>query len=106
MTDFSRYTDAVLSSLKSNSREQELVAKKQEILEGIYNFYNLRPDSILFVGFNPAVLNTNVSKVFVTEISESARQFLTSRKVNYTYIAESDLAQYRKSFDEIGRAHV
>ena len=101
MTDFSRYTDAVLSSLKSNSREQELVAKKQEILEGIYNFYNLRPDSILFVGFNPAVLNTNVSKVFVTEISESARQFLTSRKVNYTYIAESDLAQYRKSFDVV-----
>ncbi len=101
MTDFARYTDAVLSSLRSNSKEQELVNKKQEILTGIFNFYNLIPNSILFVGFNPALLALSNVEIFVTEISESARKFLTDRKIKHTYINENDLHQYRKSFDAV-----
>lgn len=101
MTEFSRYTDSILSALTHTNKEQDTVNKKQEILDGIYNFYNLVPESILFVGFNPAIISSKVNKLYVTEISDTARDFLDRRGVDYTHINEQDLGQYHKKFDVV-----
>lgn len=95
---FSTYTDAVLSALKLNPKIEEVIARKQEILDGVYRTENLDPTSVLFVGFNPAILSCQAETVAVTEISVVAQEFLNSRGIKYTYIPASELTQYNKSF--------
>ena len=96
---FANYTDAVLSALTFNPKFNDVVARKQEILDGVYRTENLQPQSVLFVGFNPAILSTKAKTVAVTEITDRAQQFLTEQGVKFTYIAPEELSTYKKSFD-------
>ncbi|CAB4129230.1 hypothetical protein UFOVP112_328 [uncultured Caudovirales phage] len=96
---FSDYTDAVFAALTFNPRLDDVVARKQEILDGVYCTENLDPTSILFVGFNPAILSCQASKISVTEISITARDFLTKRGVKFTYIDPAQLSQHKKQFE-------
>ena len=95
---FARYTDAVLSALQFNPKLNEVVARKQDILNGVYATENLSPTSILFVGFTPALLSCQAKTIAVTEISDEALTFVKNCGVNVTYINEDDLGQYRKQF--------
>jgi len=96
---FADYTDAVLAALIFNPRMDDVVARKQEILDGVYRIENLDPTSILFVGFNPAILSCSAKSISVTDISKTAQDFLTSRGVQFTYIDSDNLGQYSKQFD-------
>ena len=95
---FANYTDAVLSALQFNPRLDDVVARKQEILDGVYRTENLEPTSILFVGFNPAILSCKAKTIAVTEISDQAQSFLTGRGIQFNYIAPQDLTKYKKAF--------
>lgn len=95
---FADYTDAVLSALIFNPRLDDVVSRKQEILDGVYRTENLDPTTILFVGFNPAILSCKSKTIAVTEISDVAQEFLTSRGVKFNYIDSGDLHKYYKSF--------
>jgi len=101
MTTFARYTDAVLSALKFNPKADDAVAKKQEILDGVYRFHNLVPTSVLFIGFNPAILSCRAKTIAVTEISKTAQDYLTEKGVNFTYIPIEQLAEKPKSFEAV-----
>jgi hypothetical protein len=52
----------------------------------------------LFVGFNPAILSCRARTIAVTEISNSAQDFLKSRGAKFTYIEPGKLSEYRKQF--------
>jgi len=101
MTDFSKYTDGILSALRNNSRDQEVINKKQDILNSIYEFYNLVPESILFVGFNPAIIGTRSSRLYVTELSQTALDYLDHLGVDYVHVNENDLSKFHKKFDVV-----
>ena len=98
---FTYYTDAVLSALKQNPKPAEVIARKQEILNGVYQTENLSPTSILFVGFTPAIISCSAKYIAVTEISQSARAYLDNNNVKYIYIDAKDLAKYRKGFEVV-----
>ena len=95
---FTTYTDAVLSALKFNPRMSDVVARKQDILDNVYRVENLDPVSVLFVGFNPAILSCKARQIGVTEISKTAQEFIRSNGINFTYIADNELADYKKKF--------
>ena len=96
---FAIYTDAILSALEFNPKLQDVVARKQEILDGVYRVENLDPTSVLFVGFNPAILSCRARTIAVTEISNRAKKFLDDKGVNYTFIDSKELGNYRKQFE-------
>ena len=96
--NFSNYTDAILSALKFNPRLDDVIARKQEILDGVYRTENLEPTSVLFIGFNPAIASTKSKTLAVTEISPAAQEWLDARGVKYTYIDPADLSKYAKAF--------
>lgn len=98
---FTEYTDAILAALKFNPRLEDVVSRKQEILDGVYRVENLEPVSILFVGFNPAILSTRAKRVAVTEISDAAQEWLKSRGVTFEYIKPADLHQHKKQFQVV-----
>jgi hypothetical protein len=95
---FASYTDAVLAALKTNLRFDDVIARKQEILEGVYRTENLNPTSVLFVGFNPAIISCQAETIAVTEISDEAQAFLRNHNVKFNYIDPEDLDQYAKQF--------
>ena len=95
---FADYTDAVLSALIFNPRFDDVVARKQEILDGVYRTENLEPTTILFVGFNPAILSCQAKTIAVTEISDQAQAFLKSKNVKFSYIDSADLPKHQKQF--------
>ena len=99
MTTFATYTDAVLSALTFNPKLDDQVARKQEILDGVYRTENLEPQSILFVGFTPAILSCRAKHIAVTEISDTALAFIKSKGVKFTHIDTAKLDQHRKQFD-------
>jgi hypothetical protein len=95
---FSLYTNAILSALQTNLKFADAIARKQEILDSVYRLENLTPTSVLFIGFNPTILSCSADTIAVTEISDTAQQFLTDNKVKFTYIDPMDLPQYQKKF--------
>jgi hypothetical protein len=101
MTNFTSYTDAVLSALECNPKSQDVIEKKHEVLEGVYRFHNLVPTSVLFVGFTPAILACTAKKIAVTEISENAQNYLTSKGIKFEYIDFKDLPKYQKNFEAV-----
>lgn len=101
MTLFDQYTDSLVQALKFNPKSQDVIAKKQEILDSIYRFHNLTPSSILFVGFNPAILSCSAKRIAVTEISESAIAYLTEKNVKFEHIAFEDLTGMDKQFEAV-----
>lgn len=101
MTKFVKYTDALLSALMFNPRGHEAIAKKQEVLDGVYRFHNIEPTSILFVGFNPTILSCRAKTIAVTEISHAAREYLTNQGIKFEYIDIADLPNYKKKFQGV-----
>jgi hypothetical protein len=98
---FAHYTDAVLSALQFNPKQADIVARKQELLDGVYRTENLDPVSVLFVGFTPAILSCKAKTIAVTEVSTEAQEFLTSQGVRFTYIPEDKLSNYYKKFQAV-----
>ena len=96
---YASYTDAVLNAYLANSKFQETVIKKQEILDSITHAVKSVPTSVLFVGFGPWLMANRYKEVFVTEISNSVKSFLDQNNVKYTYIDANDLGNFSKRFD-------
>lgn len=88
MTQFSKYSDAILAAFISNTKRQEIIHKKQEIIDAVFDYYHIQPGSLLFVGFNPAVMAAEeyADAIYVTQVSESVREFLDAQGVKYTYL--------------------
>jgi hypothetical protein len=101
MTDFATIGDVNLLALKNTNRLDDVVEKKQSILDNLAHYYNLTPTKILFVGFSSFVLASFSSKIYITAISQSVQDFLTAQNINYEYISELDLLDNRKQFDVV-----
>lgn len=88
MPQFSKYSDAILTAFRLNTKPQDIVQKKQEILDSVFDYYHIQPGSLLFVGFNPALMAAEeyADAIFVTKVSESVRDYLDSQGVKYTYV--------------------
>lgn len=97
MSQFSKYSDAILTAFRLNSKTQEIVHKKQEILDSVFDYYHIQPESLLFVGFNPALMAAEeyAEAIYVTKVSDVVRAYLDEQGVRYTYVDDTA----GKSFD-------
>ena len=98
---FESYTDSLLQAFKSHTKPGEALKRKKEILDEIATFHNFSPNSVLYIGFNPAILIDQTKNISVSRISTEARNFLTANDVKYTYIPETTLNQFTKKFDSV-----
>lgn len=86
MSSFEKYSDILLEAFQSSSRQDDLSDKKKEIIEDIFNHYNILPEKILFVGFSPGMIKFLDKKIYVTQISEDVRKFLENNNVDFSVI--------------------
>lgn len=97
-TSFEKYNDVLLDAFKNNSRSHEIIIKKKEILNELFDYHDVNIEHILFVGFNPGILDTGRYQVSVTQVSKEVQDFLTSAGVNFKLI---DLNDGNHNFDVI-----
>jgi hypothetical protein len=93
MTEFVLYSDVILDAFCLHTKRKEIVDRKLEIINRVVEFYNTVGDSILFIGFNPAILACRAKEIYIAEISDSAFDWLTNQGVSLKRI---DLAEKSK----------
>lgn len=98
---FESYTDCLLQAFILHPKSHEVIKRKKEILNGVASFYNYVPNSVLYVGFNPAILSDTTPEIFVTEISDTAQNFLKENNIKFSYIPVTKLNEYYKKFESV-----
>ena len=98
MLEIKQFSEILLRAYKKHTRQQEVLAKKKEIFNTIFEIHNFAPEKILFLGFTPMALASSLTNIYVTAISEDAVYFLESQGKTVTVIDAFD-AKYEKYFD-------
>jgi hypothetical protein len=101
MFTFQEISKVNLAAFDSNARADEIVAKKQQIINEIADFYQEDPDYTLFVGFSSFLFCKHLGTKFVTEITDECQDFLTNQGVEFTRINRQDLNGYHKKFNTV-----
>jgi hypothetical protein len=98
---FEVYTECVLGSFSAHPKQHEILKRKKEILDEVAAFHNFTPESVLYIGFNPAVLSDNSKDIFVTCVSDSVKEYLKSQAIKFQYIPFDNLSNYKQFFDVV-----
>ena len=71
---FESYTECLLKAYLLHTKQNEILKRKKEIFDEVSYFHNYKPNSILYVGFNPLILNDNTKNIYATKISNSTKE--------------------------------
>jgi hypothetical protein len=99
--EFLEYSDIGFRAFVFSNKQQEITSRKQGILKSVYDHHGVVPQSVLFVGFNPAILECSASRIYVTEISNAAEDWLRANNVEFETLLAEDLFNYGKQFDAV-----
>lgn len=99
MTSFSDYSDILMRAYSKHHRQQEIIAKKLDIQNTVYELHNYAPERVLFIGFTPLMLTSKHQEFHVAEVSDSVVSYLTSMGKRVTVLDVTKLNDLRKSFD-------
>lgn len=94
MNQFNQYNDIIFDAFTLHTKQKEIIERKKEIIEKILEFYNYGCSSILFVGFNPAILNWKAKEIFVAEASDKVKTYLTANDVQFSEFDPSVKRKY------------
>lgn len=86
MNDYFEYNQILAQAFAANHRSTELIAKKQELLEQVYQFHRINPLTVLFLGFNPAIYHSSKIKSYVLGMTNSQLESLQSIPDNCSVI--------------------
>jgi hypothetical protein len=76
------YGDSLLLGAKQTQKLVEFADKKNQVIFEVLNYYNIGMSSILFVGFNPAMLSSRFKKVSATGISIDGQEWIQQNSQN------------------------
>lgn len=99
MNDFSRFTAIICQAFQESGKQDEIIARKQALLNEVYEYHNMVPSTTLFIGFNPAVFTNQNGSVTVTGIPDSVKAYLTAQGVNCAYADIDQLLADKTRFD-------
>jgi hypothetical protein len=99
--NFEVYTECIFRSFCVHQKQQEILKRKSEILNEVATFHNFTPKSILYVGFNPAILVEDAEDIYVCCVSDEIQDYLKSQKIKFNNVKFSELSSYNKFFDAV-----
>lgn len=98
MTDFTNYTNVLLSAYIKHGKKQEILDKKKEILNTVYEINNVCPKTCLCVGFSPFALALGLKNISTLGVSSEGAAYLQEQGINTTAI-DGQLDKHKKAFD-------
>jgi hypothetical protein len=98
MTEFKKFSNILFGAYKRHTRQQEVLAKKTEIFNTIFEIHNFAPERILFLGFSAMALACKLTTIYVADISDDAVDYIKSQGKEVV-IVELEDKKYTKFFD-------
>ena len=98
---FLEYSDIGFRAFVFSIKQQEIINRKHSIIQSVLDHHKLLPNTVLFIGFNPAIVACRVKNIYIAELSEAAAAWLTDQGVKYTAISIDDLGNYQDQFDAV-----
>lgn len=96
---FAKYTEISLNALEFSPKKQEIIGKKKEVINKVADYHRTKPTSILFYGFNPAILSLSGIKLSITHYNETIKKYLEYMNVDINFIPSEQLSNFHKKFD-------
>ena len=86
--DYKNYSECLFKSVHDNPRVKDFGKKKSEIIDEVLSYYSLNKHamSVLFVGFNPAILVCDFQSISVTGVTSEVVEWLQSHNSNIEYV--------------------
>jgi hypothetical protein len=81
MSQFNNYSDAIFNAFCLHTKRKEIIDRKRVIVDKIFEFHNVGCESILFIGFNPAIMSISAKEIYVAEISDKVFDWLRSQGI-------------------------
>ena len=98
---FLEYADIGFRAFINSKKQQEIAQRKHSIVKSVTDHHGVVPQSVLFIGFNPAILISPVAKIYVAEFSAEALAWLAEQNITVEVLNEDDLYNYGKAFDSV-----
>jgi hypothetical protein len=98
--NFIDYSEIAYNAFGFSSKQQETAKRKQDIIDTVVAHYGVKPRSVLFVGFNPAILNYDSSvSVTVTQVTDDILDYLRQHNPAIKNLAWDHALPGEDSFD-------
>ena len=82
MNNFNSYNHILITAFLDNFKQQEIISRKIQLISQVYDHYEFRPGSELYIGFNPAVLVSKPGKAYIMGITD--QDYNTLQKLGCT----------------------
>lgn len=94
MNNFNDYSDIIFDAYNLHGKKTEIIERKKEILDKVFEYYNLDPKTYLFVGFNPLIFVVPRSaKIYITNVSDELFNML-SQQLPIKKFVDSELSSF------------
>jgi len=97
-SSFVKYSRILFESFEHNSRSHDIAVKKHQIFDELINNQPNSVQSVLFVGFNPAILLANNFTLYQTQVDDDVVSWLRGQGLDITVV---DLDTTDLKFDSI-----
>jgi hypothetical protein len=74
--NFIDYSRIGFDAFCSSSKQDEIIKRKQEILDAVFAHHRVSPQTLLFVGFNPAMFAFKQHKITVSHITDDVLAYI------------------------------
>lgn len=79
MNTFLDYNRTIFSAFETHAKQQEIIDKKNEIIDKVLESYNYQPNTFLVIGFNPVIFSLQNRKVYVAEIDSEVLSLIQNK---------------------------
>lgn len=101
MNNFNDYSDIIFDAFDLHGKKSEIIDRKKEILDKVFEFHNLNPKSFLFIGFNPLIFSlpkgsdiylANINEPLFDKLSQQAtvKKFEVSNTLKFSCVIAAD----------------
>ena len=90
MVNFNNYSDVIFDAFCLHTKQKDIVDRKQDILTKVSEHYNAGFGSILFIGFNPAILSNPGKEIYVAKVSDRVYRWLKEQNVHIQRYTNED----------------
>jgi hypothetical protein len=98
---FLEYSNISFRAFETSNKKQEIIQRKTSIVDSVCQQHKISPQSVLFVGFNPALFSCAADNIYVTEVDNNAQIYIQSQNSKVQFITIDSLFNYDKFFDVI-----
>ena len=97
---FVEYSAITFDAYVHANKQDDIVKRKKEILESVFQYHRLAPKSLLFIGFNPAIMDLPGHDITVTQVTPEIVGYIRNHRPNTKYM-EWDQMDATDSWDAV-----